>query len=186
MPPEVEQALSAAPPDPQGYVYLIRSASGHYKIGHSQNPNGRVAALSTPFDLELIHVMPSNDPRWGESMLHRHFASKRVRGEWFMLDQQDVASILATKRCDRPGWVGKPKGFGKDATHKDRHTSPRVVFHLPRELLAALDQFARENGRTRTAQIIRALEDYYRGQGKWPPPGEKLWPPPEPARCTPV
>jgi hypothetical protein len=54
----------------------------------------------------------------------------------------------------------------------DRHTTPRVVFHLPEELLAVIDGQADANDRTRTAEILRALKGYYKGIGLWPPPSQ--------------
>jgi hypothetical protein len=57
------------------------------------------------------------------------------------------------------------------STYEDRHTSPRVVFYLPEELLAVIDGQAREADRTRTAEIIRALKAYYSVAGLWPPAG---------------
>jgi hypothetical protein len=60
-----------------------------------------------------------------------------------------------------------------DATYQDRHTSPRVVFHLPAELLAVIDRQADEADRTRTAEIIRALKNYYQAQGLWPVPSQE-------------
>jgi hypothetical protein len=68
--------------------------------------------------------------------------------------------------------MAKKKGKPVDATYQDRHTSPRVVFHLPAELLAVVDGEAEENDRTRTAELIRALKGYYQSRGKWPPPKE--------------
>jgi hypothetical protein len=59
-----------------------------------------------------------------------------------------------------------------EATYQDRHTSPRVVFHAPEDLLAVIDQEAGENDRTRTAEILRALKAYYRDRGLWPPAGQ--------------
>ena len=58
-----------------------------------------------------------------------------------------------------------------DATYEDRHTSPRVVFHLPQELLDLIDREAGEEDRTRTAEILRALKGYYTARGLWPPAG---------------
>lgn len=55
-------------------------------------------------------------------------------------------------------------------TSSDRHTSPRVVFYVPEELLGLIDREAETNDRTRTAELIRALKGYYSARGLWPPP----------------
>lgn len=58
---------------------------------------------------------------------------------------------------------------GRVNTTADRHTTPRVVFHLPSDLLSIIDGEADSNDRTRTAEIIRALKAYYMDKGLWPP-----------------
>lgn len=45
---------------------------------------------------------------------------------------------------------------------------PRVVFHCPEDILAAVDQRAEENGRTRTSELVMALRQFYRDQGLLP------------------
>jgi hypothetical protein len=59
------------------------------------------------------------------------------------------------------------------STYEDRHTTPRVVFHLPGDLLTLIDQQAAAADRTRTAEIIRAIRSYYQAQGLWPLPQQK-------------
>lgn len=56
-----------------------------------------------------------------------------------------------------------------NATPTDRHTTPRVVFHLPEDLLGIIDREADANDRTRTAEIVRALKSHYQGRDLWPP-----------------
>jgi hypothetical protein len=46
---------------------------------------------------------------------------------------------------------------------------PRVVFHLPQELLDVVDAAAAGIGRTRTAEIIWRLQEAYVAAGLWPP-----------------
>jgi hypothetical protein len=65
--------------------------------------------------------------------------------------------------------MAKKKKSPVNAT-SDRHTSPRVVFHLPEVLLRVIDGQAEDNDRTRTAEILRALKGYYSTLGLWPPP----------------
>lgn len=69
--------------------------------------------------------------------------------------------------------MAKKRPNKKMQTTQDRHTTPRVVFHCPEDLLAALDSAADENDRTRTAEIIRAIKSHLRALGKWPSPGQQ-------------
>jgi len=78
-----------------GHVYLLLADNGLYKIGWAANVDNRILQLEPklPYDLELIHSIKTDRPRTLERELHGKFADKRVRGEWFKLDTEDVAYI---------------------------------------------------------------------------------------------
>lgn len=64
---------------------------------------------------------------------------------------------------------GRPKEPGsKRSQGVDRHTKPRIVFHLPREIYDALLALAADNRRTRSAEILIALEEHLRASGRFP------------------
>jgi hypothetical protein len=81
----------------QGTVYIIQDidVTGYYKIGKTQQPVDRIGHFDTmlPFDVQVVHLITSKDCNALETVLHRHFASKRVRGEWFALTDADVQWI---------------------------------------------------------------------------------------------
>lgn len=82
--------------DPSGYVYLIHADNGLYKIGSTADPDDRMRTfkLRLPFDVEYEHLIETEDRGALERLLHRRFASKRInKGEWFRLDDEDVAYI---------------------------------------------------------------------------------------------
>lgn len=92
--------LSAYPAlvEPAGYVYLVREKSeGYFKIGRTRKPQDRMATFDVklPLIVGYICLIPSENMRALESALHRRFASKRVNGEWFALDAEDVAHIIS-------------------------------------------------------------------------------------------
>ena len=78
-----------------GYVYLIASDTGYYKIGRTNNPENRLAtfAVKLPFHVEYECLIACPDMRALERSLHRKFEHKRVNGEWFALDADDIAII---------------------------------------------------------------------------------------------
>lgn len=80
-----------------GTVYVIQDAdvTGYYKIGKTQQPADRIGHFDTmlPFNVRVVHLITSKDCNALETVLHRHFASKRVRGEWFALTDADVQWI---------------------------------------------------------------------------------------------
>ena len=83
----------------QTYVYLMRDkSSGLIKIGRSINPKQRERTLiAEKSTIQRIYTSPLC-LRQHEKHLHKKFESKRVRGEWFNLDQEDVKYI--TKKHD--------------------------------------------------------------------------------------
>lgn len=80
-----------------GYIYILKDIqiSGLYKIGKTRNPVERMKAFGVqlPFAVELIHVIKCYSADEVERRLHSRFASKRERGEWFALSDEDVAGL---------------------------------------------------------------------------------------------
>jgi hypothetical protein len=76
------------------YLYLIKCQQ-YYKIGVANDVQSRLAQLSTgnPFELEPLTVSSFNNASVVEAALHQCFASKRTRGEWFALTQDDLATF---------------------------------------------------------------------------------------------
>lgn len=62
-----------------------------YKIGKSVSPTSREKTLlsDSPF-IKLFHVINKNI----EAELHKKYKNKRIRGEWFELEDKDVNYIL--------------------------------------------------------------------------------------------
>ena len=83
------------------YVYLMYDISnGYYKIGLSNNPDYRERTLqSEKPTIEKICAKEYPNRTIAsaiESALHKSYDSKRLRGEWFALNDDDVAAITAT------------------------------------------------------------------------------------------
>jgi hypothetical protein len=111
-----------------GYVYVIGNGRGFYKIGQTNGPvHKRLSMLQigSPDDLAITHVEPHANPAELERELHRQFSSKRKRGEWFELDQNDIATIakgrpnattwdrLVELEPDLESWLAIAKGRWK-------------------------------------------------------------------------
>lgn len=81
----------------KGYVYLLRSPSGYWKIGRTVNPADRLRTFSVklPFEVNYEHLIPCRLMTHikAEKEIHGMFAQKRTKGEWFDLSEEDVASI---------------------------------------------------------------------------------------------
>ena len=83
------------------FVYLMYdSSNGYYKIGISNQPEYREKTLqSEKPTIEKIcaKAFPNRAiARAIESALHKTYESKRIRGEWFSLDIDDIKSIIST------------------------------------------------------------------------------------------
>lgn len=83
------------------YVYLMLDVSnGYYKIGISNRPEYREKTLqSEKPTIEMICAKkyPNRSVASAiESALHKAYESKRLRGEWFTLDANDVNAIIST------------------------------------------------------------------------------------------
>ncbi len=85
-----QTTVEKRPQDYQTYL-MVDKATGYYKIGRSNNPYYREKTLqSEKPTIELICFTSSDI----EGLLHRRYASNRVRGEWFALSPSDVSAII--------------------------------------------------------------------------------------------
>lgn len=77
-----------------GYVYVIECA-GRYKIGYSTTPRKRLAKLrkASPVPMRMVHKLRTPIFREIEQQLHARFYQKRLNGEWFCLDEDDLDYI---------------------------------------------------------------------------------------------
>ena len=75
-----------------GFVYLVQSSTGAYKIGRTINPHDRIRTFNVklPFEVEYVVVIETANMYSLESELHNQFARKRVNGEWF---QHEVGAV---------------------------------------------------------------------------------------------
>lgn len=75
-----------------GYIYLFRRDDGAYKIGLSESPTRRRLQVSRELktEVEIIGTVFTEDMPALEGTLHALFAGKRLDGEWFALDAEDV------------------------------------------------------------------------------------------------
>ena len=72
------------------YTYVMSDDNGYYKIGRSIYPERRESVLSTGNPtLKLLFFINGNR----EKELHDHFANKRVKGEWYNLNKNDLKYI---------------------------------------------------------------------------------------------
>lgn len=78
-----------------GFVYLIQSPTGAFKIGRTKDPNNRMKTfgIALPFEVEYLCLISTQNMNSLESKLHKKYADKRINGEWFNLSSEDVEYI---------------------------------------------------------------------------------------------
>ena len=85
--------LPTPKPVKTGYIYLMRDLkTGFHKIGFSQSPKVREKTLQAQEPLiELLFAFQGT--MRDERDLHEQFNAKRLRGEWFDLNEAEVSEI---------------------------------------------------------------------------------------------
>lgn len=77
-----------------GVVYILKSAYG-YKVGRTRNVPARMRAFGV--HLPIVYTIPLcawfDDCHVAERRYHEMFASKRINGEWFDLNEHDIQQV---------------------------------------------------------------------------------------------
>lgn len=75
-----------------GYVYVLKSDSGHYKIGKTSDPKNRIETFGVklPMEVKYLVLIHTNNYHRLEALLHQQYRHKRVNGEWFDLTPTDL------------------------------------------------------------------------------------------------
>ena len=83
--------------DRSGFIYVIYmdTPERYCKIGMTADFGGRLKThqCSSPFELFVVCGYFVPNMRTEEAALHAAFADKRVRGEWFQLNEEDLKLI---------------------------------------------------------------------------------------------
>ena len=125
-----------------GHLYIIKAEDGGIKIGISINPHGRIDGIEAASDRPIVRkfispAMPDYDQL--EKVLHAHFASSRVAGEWFSADFD--AAVLEAHRlgaiCHPDHW-NKSVDYVQGAMHRKRLVAFTEVERTEKEMQAFL------------------------------------------------
>lgn len=96
----LQKEAEARKPQP-GFIYVLEEPINRwYKIGRAKNVERRLLGIELPFKVNRICSIPTNQMIWAERDLHQHFAAKRLNGEWFHLDAQDVEWLLSLEHLN--------------------------------------------------------------------------------------
>ena len=84
----------------EGYVYLLESSNGYYKIGRAREVGARLSTIqrSFPVEIKLIHCFRTTDYVSAEKYMHRRYSEYRLdKCEWFSLPQWAIEYITDIK-----------------------------------------------------------------------------------------
>lgn len=78
-----------------GFTYVIKTSELGYKIGSSRSIHNRSAIFNVklPFRWEFHRIFLNKRYKLNEKTLHQLFDEKRLEGEWFDLNIDDLAMI---------------------------------------------------------------------------------------------
>lgn len=78
-----------------GYVYLMKSDNGYYKIGRALDVDirNKQHMRDYPLVITVLHSFFCRNYIKAESHLLKMFADKKLQGEWFQLDKADIDFI---------------------------------------------------------------------------------------------
>lgn len=84
---------------PDGHVYIL-GGGGYYKIGRAKTVDDRIKqlAIQLPWPVSVEHTIPAENHVAAEKALHEAFSAMRAHGEWFRLDEDELAFINSIKR----------------------------------------------------------------------------------------
>lgn len=100
---DIKQAIETRIKTKSSKLYLIGAPNGLVKIGITTDiyRRLRVLDLSSPVELNLILSFESSQAEVIEAELHKYFAVKRVKGEWFNLSDSDLEWVKNKYVTDR-------------------------------------------------------------------------------------
>jgi len=107
--PDLSARSGGARRDPCGYAYFLRCPKCRLiKIGWSKDVGARAAQVQCPcgfhHEYEILGYLPGGVRE--EQRMHRRYSFAREQGEWFRLDDAQVADVV--EMCQHRGWVTPP------------------------------------------------------------------------------
>ena len=124
-----------------GYVYVI-NFDNYYKIGKTINPEQRFGEYTLlPKEPTIICCESVNNYSAVEIELHNKYQNKLLRGEWYLLESEDIESIKSLLRKYKTEFpISKPKYEVQEVVKMIKKPLPknRLKEHHEKEVLKML------------------------------------------------
>ena len=92
------------------HIYIFKAETGECKIGVSNNVDKRRSAIEMQGGkpiIELFYTAKCFNAYEIENIMHKHFADKRLIGEWFDVDFDNAVSVLKEEFNKKADFVDK-------------------------------------------------------------------------------
>lgn len=98
--------------DNPGFIYLLSSSVGLYKLGRTIDMEKRFYnhERTWPIELKIVHTISVNQVIACETFLLRMFKDKQKQGEWFALNEDDVRWLKSLDTDELEGMVADAMG----------------------------------------------------------------------------
>ncbi|HSJ37679.1 MAG TPA: GIY-YIG nuclease family protein [Planococcus sp. (in: firmicutes)] len=168
-------ALPDLPGKAPGYVYFVQEyMNGSFKIGKTKNIEKRmnIFGVKLPFENKLIYLIKTGNHHQTEVAFHKHFSDKRLEGEWFALNKEDLswikAGIYTTEVNQTIKIAEKPKAPAKTIDSKEDKLLTDKQVEFAKTLLTKLEdhyELAIDHSRL-TQKDLNRLSGYFRFKNK--------------------
>lgn len=136
---ELQQIIES--PDLQGkapgYVYFVQEyMNGSFKIGKTKNLEKRmnIFGVKLPFENKLIFLIKTGNHHQTEVAFHKHFSDKRLEGEWFALNKDDLSWIKARKYTEEINQTILPAEEKKNTAIKTKSENKQEKLLTPKQV----------------------------------------------------
>lgn len=101
--PPRKSRFATQPTDNTDYVYIIKiTGQNIYKIGKSNDPQGRLNKLKTsnPYKIKLVHTFKADNASAAEETLHELLHHVRMEGERFNIPHSQIQRLIMIERFE--------------------------------------------------------------------------------------
>lgn len=160
-----------------GFVYFVQEyMNGSFKIGKTKNLEKRmnIFGVKLPFENKLIFLIKTGNHHQTEAAFHKHFSEKRLEGEWFALNKDDLAWIKAGKYTEEINQtifpVEEKKNIAintKSENKEDKLLTPKQVEFAKTLLTKLEDEYELDTELSAlTQKDLNRLSGYFRFKNK--------------------
>jgi uncharacterized protein YerC len=146
----------------QNCVYILKTGKNLYKIGKTRDLQKRLATYHThlPILFRVVRQYPAANMSELEESLHIVFQHRRVKGEWFQLNDQD---LIICDNISRHYALDKLQQQAKDRQPAEVHYSNDPLLQVMEANEKYLRDYSRVAEDIRLGLSIKEIEELHEG-----------------------